>query len=267
MGFHVLGPLEVTGSRSPVDLSAGRQQVVLAVLLLEANRLVPVHRLVDAVWSDAPPTTARGQIHTCVSALRRRFEAAGLGGRIGTRRPGYVLRVADGELDLHRFDSLVADGRAAAAAGRPAEAVNRFRTALGLWRGEVPLSGIESDFLRAAVAGLTERRLSVLEDCHAVELAQGRHHELVDQLLPLVERHPLREQLHHQLMLTLHRCRRPGDALAAYRAARRTFVTELGIEPSGAERCANCTTRSCATTPHWTRPRPGSRPCPRRRRR
>ncbi len=236
MGFHVLGPLEVTGSRSPVNLSAGRQQVVLAVLLLEANRLVPVHRLVDAVWSDAPPPTARGQIHTCVSALRRRFEAAGLGGRIGTRRPGYVMRVADGELDLHRFDSLVADGRAAAAAGRPAEAVNRFRTALGLWRGEVPLSGIESDLLRAAVASLTERRLSVLEDCHAVELAQGRHHELVDQLLPLVERHPLREQLHHQLMLTLHRCRRPGDALAAYRAARRTFVTELGIEPSGALR-------------------------------
>ncbi|WP_326952813.1 AfsR/SARP family transcriptional regulator [Amycolatopsis sp. NBC_01286] len=236
MLFHVLGPLEVSGSRKPVSLSAGRQQVVLAVLLLEANRLVPVHRLVDAVWSDAPPSTARGQIHTCVSGLRRRFETAGLGGRIGTRRPGYLLRVSDDELDLHRFDRLVAEGRTAAAAGRPAEAAQRFRSALGLWRGDAPLSGIESDLLRAAVTSLTERRLSVIEECHTVELAQGRHHELVDQLLPLAERHPLREQLHHQLMLALHRCRRPGDALAAYRAIRRRFVAELGIEPSGALR-------------------------------
>jgi len=201
------------------------------MLLLEPNQLVPAERLIDAVWSESPPPTARGQIHTCVSALRRTFDRAGLGERILTRKPGYILRVDDAEVDVHHFDRLVGEGRAAMAADRPADAVRCFRSALGLWRGAEPLSGIDSEFLRAAVTGLNERRLTIAEQCHAAELDLGHHRELVEQLVYLVDRYPLRERLRCQLMVALYRSGRAGEALAVYRAARRTSVAELGIEP------------------------------------
>ena len=121
----------------------------MAMLLIEANHIVPVDRLVDAVWDESPPSTARSQVQICVSALRRSLTNAGVGGTIVTRPPGYLFRVGPDELDLHLFDRLVTNGRAAAAERRLPEAVSTFRRALELWRGP-PLAGVTSNMVNAA---------------------------------------------------------------------------------------------------------------------
>jgi DNA-binding SARP family transcriptional activator len=230
-GFRVLGLLQVHG-REPVVVTARRQQVVLALLLLNGNRVVPLAALLDALWGATPPTTARAQVQTCVSALRRALAKAGLGERIRARGSGYCLDLAPGELDLHAFEALVARGRAAR---RPEEARAAFREALALWRGE-PLTGIDSGVVRAHQVRIAERRVEVLEDCLDAELELGLHREVVGEISVLTEEHPLRERFVLQLMTALHRCGRRVEALAAYRAVRRRFVDELGLEPGAALR-------------------------------
>ncbi|KDN17297.1 AfsR/SARP family transcriptional regulator [Amycolatopsis rifamycinica] len=227
----MLGLLQVRG-REPVVVTARRQQVVLALLLLNGNRVVPLEGLLDALWGATPPATARAQIQTCVSALRRALAKAGLGERISARGSGYCLDLAPGELDLHEFEALVARGRAAR---RPEEARAAFREALALWRGE-PLTGIDSGVVRAHQVRIAERRVEVLEDCLDAELELGLHREVVGEISVLTEEYPLRERFVLQLMTALHRCGRRVEALAAYRAVRRRFVDELGLEPGAALR-------------------------------
>src|SRR3569833_2310895 len=111
--YRVLGPVEIIGTRGSVQLGALRQRSVMAMLLIEANHFEPVDRLVDAVWDESPPSTARSQVQICVSALRRSLTTAGVGGTIVTRPPGYLFRVGPDELDLHLFDRLVTEGRGA----------------------------------------------------------------------------------------------------------------------------------------------------------
>ncbi|MFT7873289.1 MULTISPECIES: AfsR/SARP family transcriptional regulator, partial [Amycolatopsis] len=230
-GFRVLGLLQVRG-REPVAVTARRQQVVLALLLLNGNRVVPLEVLLDALWGAEPPATARAQVQTCVSALRRALAKAGLGDRISARGSGYCLDLAPGELDLHEFETLVARGRAAR---RPEEARAAFREALALWRGE-PLTGIDSGVVRAHQVRIAQRRVEVLEDCLDAELELGLHREVVGEISVLTEEYPLRERFVLQLMTALHRCGRRVEALAAYRAVRRRFVDELGLEPGAALR-------------------------------
>ncbi len=230
-GFRVLGLLQVHG-REPVVVTARRQQVVLALLLLNGNRVVPLAALLDALWGAAPPATARAQVQTCVSALRRALAQAGLGERIQARGSGYCLDLGPGELDLHVFEALVARGRAAR---RPEDARAAFREALALWRGE-PLTGIDSGVVRAHQVRIAQRRVEVLEDCLDAELELGLHREVVGEISVLTEEHPLRERFVLQLMTALHRCGRRVEALAAYRAVRRRFVDELGLEPGAALR-------------------------------
>ncbi|WP_206794165.1 AfsR/SARP family transcriptional regulator [Amycolatopsis sp. MtRt-6] len=227
----MLGLLQVRG-REPVVVTARRQQVVLALLLLNGNRVVPLEVLLDALWGAEPPATARAQVQTCVSALRRALAKAGLGERISARGSGYCLDLAPGELDLHEFETLVARGRAAR---RPEEARAAFRAALALWRGE-PLTGIDSAVVRAHQVRIAQRRVEVLEDCLDAELELGLHREVVGEISVLTEEHPLRERFVLQLMTALHRCGRRVEALAAYRAVRRRFVDELGLEPGAALR-------------------------------
>ncbi|MBE8523981.1 winged helix-turn-helix domain-containing protein [Amycolatopsis sp. H6(2020)] len=230
-GFRVLGLLQVRG-HEPVVVTARRQQVVLALLLLNGNRVVPLEVLLDALWGATPPATARAQVQTCVSVLRRALAKAGLGERIRARGSGYCLDLAPGELDLHEFETLVARGRAAR---RPEEARAAFREALALWRGE-PLTGIDSGVVRAHQVRIAERRVEVLEDCLDAELELGLHREVVGEISVLTEEYPLRERFVLQLMTALHRCGRRVEALAAYRAVRRRFVDELGLEPGAALR-------------------------------
>lgn len=230
MEYRILGPLETRCGGTVVDVNGARQLAVLALLLVEANRVVPVDRLVEELWDDRPPATSRGQIHICVSSLRRQLS----GGRevIDTRAPGYRLRVADGELDLHVFEAHVAAAHAAVEEGDPRRAVAESRSALSVWRGPA-LSGVGGRLARTAAAALDERRLAVHEQCLELELTHGpgTPHELASELAALVAAHPRRERLLALLMTALYRAGRQAEALDEYRRARARFVDELGIEP------------------------------------
>jgi DNA-binding SARP family transcriptional activator/tetratricopeptide (TPR) repeat protein len=225
--FGILGTLEVTAGPARLELGGTRQRVVLATLLLSANRVVTVDRLVEAMYGEDPPSTARLQAQISVHSLRRLFAGHGGTELITTRSGGYEIRVADGELDSHRFTELVAKAREAS---QPERAIASYRDALRLWRGPA-LDGLDSQLLRDVARGLDEHRIAANEDRITLELDLGRHHELVGELTQMVREHPLRERLHGQLMLALYRCDRSADALQAYRDARRIMIGELGIEP------------------------------------
>ncbi|WP_053655042.1 BTAD domain-containing putative transcriptional regulator [Micromonospora sp. NRRL B-16802] len=232
MRFGILGPLHVGGGATTV--TAGRDRIVLAMLLLRPGRLVPGEELVDAVWEENPPATARAQLQTCVSRLRGRFAELGLAPEIIATDPvGYRIRLAPDDLDAEVFARGVESARAAAAAGRLSEAAERFRAALALWRGPA-LAGIPCRSVRRRAQTLDEQRLTALEERVDVELRLGRALELIDELTESTDQHPLRERLRGQLMLALSSVGRQAEALAVYREGRRFCAEELGIEP-GAE--------------------------------
>ncbi|MCX5067989.1 tetratricopeptide repeat protein [Micromonospora lupini] len=229
MRFGILGPLRVGGGETTV--TAGRDRIVLAMLLLRAGRLVPVDELVDAVWEERPPATARAQLQTCVSRLRRRFAELGLPPEVIVTDPvGYGVRAAPDDLDVEVFGRGVEAARAAVEAGRLDDARTEFRAALALWRGSA-LAGIPSRSIRRRAQALDEQRLTTLEECVDVELRLGRAAELIDELAESIDQHPLRERLRGQLMLALSAVGRQADALALYREGRRFYADELGIEP------------------------------------
>jgi DNA-binding SARP family transcriptional activator len=228
-----MGPLDLSSCGREIDLGGPRQRVVLAMLALNPNRVVPVELLIDAVWSSAPPTTARAQIQICVSSLRKIFLQANVAMRIRTRSPGYQLDVSPDELDTEQFAALVTTARAHAGAGRNSEAVATLRTALGLWRGRA-LSDLDSDLVRRGADQLEHARLTAVMERIQLDLTLGRHEEVVGELTTLVEEHPLRERLYEFLMLALYRSGRQAEALAVCRRARTILVDELGIEPGKA---------------------------------
>ncbi len=232
MRFGILGPLRVGGGEATV--TAGRDRTVLALLLLRAGRVVPVDELVDAVWEERPPATARAQLQTCVSRLRQRFTALGLPQELIVTDPvGYGIRTGTGDLDAEVFGREVGAARAAVAAGRLTDARRHFRAALALWRGPA-LSGITSRSVRRRAHALDEQRLTVLEECVDVELRLGHAADLLAELSEAVERDPLRDRLRGHLMLALSAVGRQADALTVYREGRRLYAEELGIEPGAA---------------------------------
>jgi DNA-binding SARP family transcriptional activator len=228
--FRLLGPLEVVANGQIVEIGSARQRIVLSMLLLQANQEVPLGRLVDAVWADTPPTTAKSQIQTCVSALRRQLAGGGASCQIVTRSVGYSILVPDEALDVGRFGQLAAAGRVAAGEQHLDEAVLDLRAALALWRGPAA-DGVESKLVQAVATRLNEKRLSVLEECIELELALGRHHDLTGDLSELVKQYPLRERLRAQHMLALYRSGRQAEALESFREARQLFIEELGLDP------------------------------------
>jgi DNA-binding SARP family transcriptional activator len=203
----------------------------LATLLLSPNQVVPLERLVEALYGDRLPTTSRSQAQITISALRRSFTEHGGGAVITTRAHGYFIRVEDGQLDSQRFADLMAAARDARHAGQLDQAVASYREALRLWRGNA-LADIDSDLVRLAADHLDEQRVVCTEDRIVLELELGRHHEMVGELTELIAQYPLRERLREHLMLALYRCGRTADALQAYRDIRRVLIDELGIEPS-----------------------------------
>ncbi|HEX6472359.1 MAG TPA: BTAD domain-containing putative transcriptional regulator [Streptosporangiaceae bacterium] len=217
------------GSR-PVPVGP-RARVVLATLALNAGRVVSMSRLIAAVWPDEPPATAVTQIHVCVSALRRALTDLGVAAArdlIVTAPPGYALRAAPDQIDLLRFDELLAEARTAADDGDPHQAAALLTEALALWRGPA-LEGFPGLVVEAT--RLEERRLAALEERAEAGLALGRAADLVPELSELVARYPLRERLRALLMRALHRSGRRSEALDVYRDARRTLIDELGLEP------------------------------------
>ncbi|XVQ84262.1 BTAD domain-containing putative transcriptional regulator [Microbispora siamensis] len=231
MEFRILGALEVTASGRHLDLGGSRQQIVLAVLVLNANQTVTLDRLVEAIYDDDPPATSRAQVQICISALRRLFSAHNHPEMIVTTRQGYMLRVPAEGIDACRFESLVSRARKARDGRCHQEAIQHYREALALWRGPA-LDGIESRLVRSLASWVSEQRITANEDCIQLELQLGRHHELVGELVRLVREHPLREGLVGQLMLALYRSGRQAEALQVYRDARQLIVEELGLEPN-----------------------------------
>jgi len=235
MDFKLLGSLEVVADGGTLEFGSARQSIVLSMLLLQANRVVPLSRLVDAVWDDDPPVTAKSQVQTCISALRRQLASVGSGRVIVTHSVGYAIRVPDDALDVAKFEHLTSRGRAASADDRAEEAVLDLRTALALWRGPAA-SGVESRLVHAAAQRLNESRLCVLEECIELELGLGRHHDLTGELSELIAQYPLRERLRAQYMLALYRSARQAEALESFRQIRQILVAELGLDP-GEELC------------------------------
>jgi DNA-binding SARP family transcriptional activator/tetratricopeptide (TPR) repeat protein len=206
MEFRILGPLEVVADGKVLDLGGPKQRALLALLLLEANRVVSSDRLIEGLWEGKPPDTALKAIQVYVSQLRKVLGSE----RLETKAPGYRLHVAPDELDLGRFRRLHEEGK--------------LDEAFSLWRGS-PLADLAYErFASAEIERLEELRLNFLEERIESDLADGRHAELVGELETLVHEHPLRERTRGQLMIAL------------YQAARHTLVEELGIEPSRALR-------------------------------
>ena len=234
--FHILGPLEVVRSGCVVPLGGRRQRAVLALLLLQANRVVSFDRLAEDVWGGHPPPGSVTTLQSYVFRLRRALEPDRLPGDAGavlvTRDRGYLLRVNRGHLDAAVFEEAGAAGRAALEAGRYAEAAQALREALGLWRGPVLADLADYAFARPEAARLEELRLAAVEDRIDADLALGRHQALTGELERLAGEHPVRERLHGQLMLALYRCGRQAEALAAYRRVRDLLAGELGIDPA-----------------------------------
>jgi DNA-binding SARP family transcriptional activator len=216
-----------------VQIPHGKQRILLAALLLNAGRVVSADDLSDTLWESAPPVSARATLQNYVKRLRACFGDSGHR-LIKTTTPGYSIQVGTGELDVHRFESLLAAGRGAARSGAWEDAAARLRDALSLWRGE-PLGGVSSTVLALReIPRLAELRLQAVEARIEADLHLGRHAEIIAELHRLSSDHPLRERLHAQLMLALYRDGRQADSLAAYQAVRDILVRELGAEP-GAE--------------------------------
>lgn len=230
--YLVLGSLEVVQDcPAKFRLAPGRQEIVLAMLLLDANRVVNTHRLIDAVWDDDPPATARTQVQICVSALRSNLSKIGRAGALITKPPGYMLQVDDGHLDAATFAHLVAKAQSLAHHRYLADAAQALREGIALWRGPA-LNGIESRMLQARAVQLDESLLVAKETYYDLARKLGGDQQLIGEIAALVKEYPLRERLRKQLMLALYRSGRQAEALEQFRVCRELTIDQLGIEPS-----------------------------------
>jgi YVTN family beta-propeller protein len=238
MDFRLLGAFEVYHEGRTIDVGAGKQRALLALLLLNANEVVPIERLIDELWGEDPPASVAKIVQIHVSRLRKALERGRNGGDarevLLTRGRDYLIRVEPGELDVDRFEALSGEGRRALEANDAGEAAGKLREALSLWRGPPLVDFANDSFAQREIARLHEIRLAALEDRIEADLARGRHTDLVAELEGLVNDHPLRERLRGQLMLALYRSGRQAEALDVYREGRRVLLDELGLEPGRA---------------------------------
>jgi DNA-binding SARP family transcriptional activator/class 3 adenylate cyclase len=232
MDFRILGPLEVHDAGRELQLRGGKQRALLALLVVNANRTVALDRIVDDLWGEDVPDSAHKMVQIYVSRLRKVLGADVL----HTRPPGYVLQLEADDVDLHRFERLLASARANLDAGRAEEAAGEFRVALDLWRGPALAEFSSEPFAAAESMRLEELHLSAIEGRLEADLLLGRHGDVVGELDALLARHPLRESLRRQHMLALYRSGRQAEALSAYRDRRSELADQLGIEPSPALR-------------------------------
>ncbi|MFE2329461.1 BTAD domain-containing putative transcriptional regulator [Streptomyces sp. NPDC059385] len=231
LDFRILGPLTVTVGGRAVALGGARQRTVLGVLLLNAGRIVPVDTLVDVVWHDSPPATARTQVAIVIAALRKALKGEGVDEEvIATEHPGYVLRVEGHALDSLTFTDLVAGAEAAARERRPADAARAYTAALALWRGPA-LAGVTGRLVEDEAARWEEVRINTHEALTDVRLELGQHQLLLPELAAVVREHPLRERARYHLILAQYRSGRRAEAMESFREARRRFIDELGMAP------------------------------------
>jgi WD40 repeat protein/DNA-binding SARP family transcriptional activator len=231
--FRILGPLAVRVDGALVPAGGPKQRALLALLLLDANRVVSRDRLVGELFPEQSVNSADHALRNHVSRLRKVLgTSVGDEPRLVARPPGYLLRVEPGELDLETFEQLVVDGHEALGTGDFGSAAAAFRSAESLWHGR-PLADLELEpFARLDVERLEEQRLAAVEGRVEAELALGRQAALVPELESLCAEHPLRERFRAQLMLALYRAGRQAESLEVYRTTRRLLDDELGLSPS-----------------------------------
>lgn len=229
---RLLGAFEIRVGGRPLAVGSAKLRVLLASLLLEAGRPVPLERLAESLWGKARPEKPRRAIQLYVVRARKLLSAETGDPVIDTVGDGYRMNVPAGSTDIGRFQGHLARAAVAARAGHVQAQAAALREALAEWRGE-PLLGIRSERLRKEVGGrLQEQWLRAKEQLFDIELRGGRHADLVDELVLLTAQHPAREPLWRQLIVALHRSGRRTDALAAYDTLRQRLAAEFGIEPS-----------------------------------
>ncbi|WP_235996001.1 BTAD domain-containing putative transcriptional regulator [Nonomuraea montanisoli] len=225
MRFEILGPARVLGEDGePVPLGGPRVRALLALLALDAGRVVGADRLIDGLYGERPPEGVVNALQSQVSRLRKALGRE----RVEFHPAGYLLAADPEDVDASRFTRLAAEGRAALGAGDALRAAGLLHEALGLWRG-APLTDVPH--AEPVVAALEELRLAAVEDRVQADLELGRHRELVAELRRLTAAHPLRERPHAQLMRALYGSGRQAESLTAYERARRVLDEELGVGP------------------------------------
>jgi DNA-binding SARP family transcriptional activator len=231
MEFRILGPTEVLDGGRRVPLPSGRGRALLALLLLHAGEPVSADRLIDELWGESPPPTARTVVHGLVSRLRAVLEPgrgkARPGALLQTSGSGYRLAIEPDAVDAHRFKRLIDEARDAPAKVRAA----KLSAALALWRGPALADFAYEPFAQRAITALEELRTQAIEDRIEADLESGRAADLVAELEQIIRAHPFRERSHGLLMLALYRSGRQADALRAYRDIRSLLGEELGLEP------------------------------------
>jgi DNA-binding SARP family transcriptional activator/class 3 adenylate cyclase len=226
LGFRLLGPVEVVDGSGPIPLGGPKQRLVLTHLLLNANQVVPADTLIDGIWAEEPPPTARNTLQAYVSNLRKAIGSD----RIEGRTPGYILHAEPAEIDIASFESAVRVARSHS--GDPERLAEALREALAIWQGPALADLAHEPSVRADAVRLEDLRLQTLEERIAAEMELGRHQDLAGELETLVSAHAMRERLWAQLMLVLYRSGRQAEALGAYQRARELLSDELGIDPS-----------------------------------
>ncbi len=224
MEFRILGPLTAVDDGRAVELPRRKHRALLAALLLRAGETVSGDRLIEDLWGESPPRTARDALQNYVSLLRKSLGSDVL----VTREGGYLLDVSPDQVDAARFERLAAEAREI---DMPDGRAEKLREALGLWRGPALADLTYEPFAAVEIARLEELRLAATQDLIDAELELGRHADLVPELETLIQEHPFDERLRGQLMLALYRSGRQAEALEAYQAARRALDEELGLEP------------------------------------
>ena len=237
ISIQLLGPLSVYLNRVPVMPGAAKPHQVLALLALNAGRVVTMSTLTEELWGDSPPPSAPTTLQTYILELRKRMATAMGPGQdpkqvLVTRHDGYLLAADARQIDAQEFGRLARAGRAAAEDGDHRVAAELFSHALALWRGPALVDVRMGRVLELEAMALEEARLAVLGRRIDSDLALGRHADLIGELSALVARHPMNESFFAQLITALYRAGHIGRALQEFQRLRNSLIDELGVEPS-----------------------------------
>ncbi|MEU6431041.1 AfsR/SARP family transcriptional regulator [Microbispora sp. NPDC046973] len=229
MNFAILGALEVRYPAGRIQITAPKQKSVLATLLLDADKEVPVDRLVDCVWDGRPPAAAQTTLQSYVYRLRQLLgpmpEVS-----LQTSTSSYAIEIGACEFDLRYFQSRVAEAHESIREGEKEQAAAAFRKALAAWRGNA-LVGVPGEILRQEARLLENQRIAAYEELVNLELELGNHRRVIPELHKIVSEYPFHEVFTAQLVLALYRSGRQAEALQSHSLMRRRLRDKLGIEP------------------------------------
>ncbi|HEX5014997.1 MAG TPA: BTAD domain-containing putative transcriptional regulator [Candidatus Limnocylindrales bacterium] len=232
MDFRLLGALEVSAGEVAADLGPPKQRALLAILLLHAEEIVPIDRLIELLWGDSPPRTAEHSVQIYVSNLRKAFEGLGANGILSTRAPGYQLDARADSIDIRQFEAHVREGTRKLRDGDLDGGAGYLQAALRLWRGPALSDFAYEEFAQPYIRRLHDLHLDAIEELAAADLEGGHSADAVAMLDAAIREDPLRERSRELLMLGLYRTGRHPEALRTYQHLRTLLNEELGLEPS-----------------------------------